>query len=208
MISKNGFFKIVFALIMPIFASGCANIVSQSTPTEFYRLIDATDQQLALKAMSFSDDIQIGVGPITIPGYADRPQIVSSGSGGRLMVDDFNHWAEPVQENIERIMVSNISSLLSEKQVFHYPANFHPAPSSIQVAVEIREMIRDESGAVFLSASWNVKRMLDNKLLVRNAVKYKSSQSASGFSEYTLALSALFGKLSSDIMQSVHSVSN
>ena len=204
---RSNVLKVILFSAVAIFISGCTNIVSQSTPTEFYRLVEASEKQLASVKLDLPDGLQIGIGPIAIPGYVDRPQIVTSGTGGRLIVDDFNHWGEPVQENIERVMVANISSLLSEKQVFHFPANFHPEPSSLQVTVEITNMIRDESGQVYLSASWNVKRMLDNKLLTRDAVKYQMAQEDKGFSDYSLALSALFGKLSVAIVNSVKSVS-
>jgi len=207
MTSKISILSVVLLSAAALLLGGCGNIVSQSTPTEFYRLLEADNSQISPVKSELPDGLQVGIGPITIPGYVDRPQIVTSGTGGRLIVDDFNHWAEPVQENIERIMVANMSSLLSQKQVFHYPANFHPDPSSLQIAVEITNMIRDENGQVYLSARWNVKRMLDNRLLARDAVKYQSVQNDKDFSDYSLALSALFGKLSVAIVKSINSVS-
>ena len=42
----------------------------------------------------------IGVGPITLPKYLDRPQIVSRASRNQLALGEFDRWAEPLQENV------------------------------------------------------------------------------------------------------------
>jgi len=203
MMTKRKLAGIVLVMLGTLALSGCAGIAGPSTPTQFYRLIDSNSQpEEAIKA-ALGPDIQIGIGPIVIPGYADRPQIVTSGAGGRLNVDDLNHWAEPVQANIKRIMVANIATMLNERQVFQYPGNFLPARSSVQVSVEIGDMIRQADGRVLLSASWNVKRLLDNSLLRRDSVKYISQNTAADFAQYSKILSQLFGRLSADILTSV-----
>ncbi|WP_169569705.1 PqiC family protein [Sneathiella limimaris] len=198
------FAMLLFPLLM---LSGCEGLVGPSTPTEFYRLT-AVDLSGQAKGLALSSELKVGVGPISIPGYADRSQIVSSGKGGKLIVDDLHHWAEPIHENIERVMVSNISSILSRAQVFSYPANFTPEPSSYQVAIEIIEMILLEDGKVQLAASWNVKKMLNNRLMKRQAINYISQKSATDLNDYSQILSGLLGQLALDITASLQEVTN
>lgn len=182
--------------------TACEGIVGSSTPTEFYRLTSVD-----LKAKSFvqilGSDVSIGVGPITIPGYADRSQIVSAGAGGRLIVDDLHHWAEPIQGNIERVLVADIASLLSPRQVFHFPTNFMPAAESLQIEIVISEMVRMADGRVQLSASWNIKKLVDNRLIGRDAVQYISNSSATDYMQYSEVLSGLLGQLAIDLLNSV-----
>ena len=194
--------SVIAVLGMLVMLSGCEGIVGTSTPTEFYRLtrIDLSDRSFANKLGS---ELQIGVGPITIPGYADRPQIVTGGAGGLLVVDDLHHWAEPVHDNIERVLVANVASLLSARQVFHYPTNFTPASDSLQIDVQINEMIRGADGKIQLAVSWNIKSLLDNRLIQREAVNYVSQSSAENFAQLSDILSGLLGQLAVDMLNSV-----
>ena len=194
--------SIMSLLGLLVLLSGCEGIVGTSTPTEFYRLtrVDLSDRSFASK---LGGELQIGVGPITIPGYADRPQIVTGGAGGLLIVDDLHHWAEPVHDNIERVLVANVASLLSARQVFHYPTNFTPAQDSLQIDVQINEMIRGADGKVQLAVSWNIKSLLDNRLIRREAVNYVSQSPATDFAQLSDILSGLLGQLAVDMLNSV-----
>mgnify|MGYP000173913028 CR=1 FL=1 len=187
---------------MLLILTGCEGIVGTSTPTEFYRLtrVDLADKSFA---NALGSDLQIGVGPISIPGYADRPQIVTGGPGGLLIVDDLHHWAEPVHDNIERVLVADVASLLSERQVFHYPTNFTPAQDSLQIDVQINEMIRGGDGKVQLAVTWNIKSLLDNRLIRRDSVNYISQSSAADFAQLSDILSDLLGQLAVDMLNSV-----
>lgn len=188
-----------------VFLSACS-VVGQSHPTQFYVMSEADENLLAAQKIVLPVDLQIGIGPIEIPGYADRSQIVTIGEGAQLTVADLDHWAEPVQDNIERILVGNIAALTNYEQVFPYPANFHPGPESFQISVEIRDMIQTEAGLTRLKVSWNVKRTLDNRLLSRNAKTYEKQEVSGDYSAFATSLSELFGRLAIDIVQSVDKI--
>ena len=200
--ARFSIFRLLAVFLVTFALTACEGIVGPSTPTEFYRLTSVD-----LKAKSFEkilgSDLSIGVGPISIPGYADRPQIVSAGDGGRLIVNDLNHWAEPIHDNIERVLVADVASLLSPQQVFHYPTNFTPAANSLQIEVVISEIVRMPDGRVQLAASWNVKKLVDNRLIGRDAVQYISNSTATDFMQYSEILSDLLGKLAVDMLISV-----
>ncbi|WP_025899469.1 PqiC family protein [Sneathiella glossodoripedis] len=180
----------------------CEGIVGPSTPTEFYRLT-AVDLSAHAKGAVDGTDRFIGIGPVSIPGYADRPQIVTAEKDGRLLVDDLHHWAEPVQENIERVLVADFASLMRSSQVFRYPTNFTPPAGSLQIEIVIGEMLKMPDGKIHLEASWTVKNLVDNRLLLRNSIKYVSSDSASNYTQYSVILSGLLGQLSIDILKTL-----
>ncbi len=185
-----------------LLASGCS-VITPSEPTRFYVLSTAEEAPDIKGSKQLPETIQVGVGPIEIPGYVDRPQIVTFGQGNRLVVADLDHWAEPIQKNVERILVSNLSSLISSQQVFSYPANFQPASDSLQVSVEIREMTRTAAGVARLVVSWNVKRMLDNRLLVRKAETFETQTATGDYAAYAADMSKLFNQLSQRIVMSL-----
>ena len=182
----------------------CGQLIQPSEPTTFFRLVQnpaMTREIVAPRLMN--SDIQIGVGPVQIPGYADRPQIVTAGPGGQLVVDDLHHWAEPLPDNIERILVSDMGAMLNTSRVYPFPTSFHPDQDSLQIAVEIRDIIREENGNVRLVASWNVKRLLDNRLLTRGNASYNSQESADTYGDYASKISQMLRQLSKDILRSV-----
>jgi len=184
--------------------SACGQLITPSEPTTFFRLVQTpamTREIVAPRLMN--SDIQIGVGPVHVPGYADRPQIVTAGSGGELVVDDLHHWAEPLSDNIERILVSDMGAMLSASRVYPFPTSFHPDQNSLQISVEVRDIIRESNGKVLLAASWNVKRMVDNRLLTRGNATYNSKENASTYGDYATKISQMLRQLSKDILRSV-----
>ena len=54
----------------------------------------------------------IGVGPITVPKYLDRPQIVTRSGRNQLALGEFDRWAEPLQDNVLRVLAENLAFLI------------------------------------------------------------------------------------------------
>jgi len=181
---------------------GCS-VGAPSTPTQFYALQGAETNFLASMKIPTSPSLQVGIGPIDIPGYADRAQIVSVANNSKMKIADFEHWAEPIQNNIGRVLVSNIAGLISNKQVYPYPASFQPDPDSLQVSMEIMDMIQSETGMVRLSVSWNIKTMLNNKLIVRENSSYSKQAVYGDYTSYASGLSELFALLAVDVVYSI-----
>jgi len=119
------------------------------------------------------------------------------------VVDDLHHWAEPLSDNIERILVSDMGAMLNPSRVYPYPTSFQPNQDSLQIAIEIRDIIRQADGNVFVAASWNVKRMVDNRLLTRGNATYNSKEGADTYSDYATKISQMLRQLSKDILRSV-----
>ena len=44
--------------------------------------------------------LAIGIGPVTLPFYLDRPQIVRRTSPNRLEIAEFDRWAEPLSNTV------------------------------------------------------------------------------------------------------------
>ncbi len=199
LLSKAFLFTLVAGLL-----GACGQLIPPSEPTTFFRVTQSPimTKEIVAPALN-SKNIRLGVGPVQIPGYADRPQIVSEGESGKLIVDDLNHWAEPLHDNLERVMVSNLGSMLGAERVYPFPTSFHPDKESLQVAIEIREMIKQKDGKVRLLVSWNVKRLLDNSLLVRGSANFVSNETAVTYGDYANSISAMLMHLSKKILRSI-----
>ena len=63
----------------------------------------------------------VGVLPVRMPGYIDRPQLVTWTAPGELRIDEFLRWAEPLDAGITRTVAENLDALLPESHVVRAP---------------------------------------------------------------------------------------
>jgi uncharacterized lipoprotein YmbA len=129
-----------------LIVAGC-----ESPPTEFYTL---SNMQLPPGTSSKPRTV-VGVGPVTLPDYLDRPQIVTRASGNRMMLAAFDAWVEPMDGMFTRVLVENLSSLLATDNVVPLPQR-RPTPLDYQVEVDVTRFDADLSGRAVLDARWKV----------------------------------------------------
>jgi hypothetical protein len=127
--------------------AGC----SQSPPTEFYTL---SSMQLPPGGLSTPKTV-VGVGPVTLPDYLDRPQIVTRASGNRVMLADFDSWIEPINSMFTRVLVQNLSVLLASDNVMSLPQR-RATPLDYQVEVDVTRFDADATGRAVLDSRWRV----------------------------------------------------
>jgi uncharacterized lipoprotein YmbA len=137
----------VLAAALLLVVAGC----SQSPPTEFYTL---SGMQLPPGGSSARKTV-VGVGPVTLPDYLDRPQIVTRASGNRVILASFHSWVEPVDGMFTRVLVGNLSSLLATDNVVTLPQR-RPMPLDYQVEVDVARFDADVTGRAVLDARWRV----------------------------------------------------
>jgi uncharacterized lipoprotein YmbA len=105
-----------------------------------------------------SDGLAIGVGPIRVPRYLDRPEWVTraGGSASQLEVDDFRHWAGGFSSNVLSVLGENLGAKLATQRVVVYPV---PAafPLDYRVAVDFQAFEATGREAVELRASWVIR---------------------------------------------------
>jgi len=101
--------------------------------------------------------VRIGVGPVTLPGYLERPQIVTRISDDEIALSEADRWAEPLADNLVRTLEENLAGLLPGSSSVGYPWYAAGAPD-YAVALEVRRFEADASGAVVLDATWRLSR--------------------------------------------------
>jgi uncharacterized protein len=82
-----------------------------STPSRFY-VLNTLPASETVPATAAERGPVIGVGPITLPKYLDRPQIVTRASRNQLALGEFDRWAEPLQDNVLRVLAQNLMLLI------------------------------------------------------------------------------------------------
>jgi len=134
-----------------LLSAGCAS----TTPVSYYQL-SALDVALTPQASAEAGKMVLGIGPVRLPEYLDRPQLVTRLTPNRLQLADSHRWAEPLGENISRVMGENLAALLGTDRIL-----LHPWPASrgtdYQLLVEVLHFENESDGAARLVALWSVK---------------------------------------------------
>ena len=144
--------------------SGC---LGSTPPTQFYLVPPLASPDTAPPAAS-QRDLTVGVGPVTVPPYLDRPQLVTRTSRAKLTVADFDQWAAPLSDTIARVLSENLSLLIpTERMVLHpWARTIDP---DYQVTVEVLQFDRGPGNQVVLAARWSLLDRDGKELALRPA---------------------------------------
>lgn len=135
-------------LVSTILVAGCLG--PHSDPSAFFLL-----SPTAVSTDAAEVPVVLGLGPIDVPGYLDRPQIVVRVSENVIDVAESDRWGEPLVENVMHTLRADLSRLLPGSSYVEYPWYESAAPD-YGIAVAIRRFEADLSGAVVLEAKWEL----------------------------------------------------
>jgi uncharacterized lipoprotein YmbA len=99
----------------------------------------------------------IGITSLSIPKYLDRPQIVMTGKGNRLILNEFDRWAEPLADGAGRVLAAHIAEMAPAHRVL-YRGWFDKAQVDYAVNVEVQQFEGARGGEVVLAAAWSIQR--------------------------------------------------
>jgi uncharacterized protein len=167
-----------------------------STPSRFYILNPLSTSEV-IPAEAAAQGPVIAVGPVTVPKYLDRPQIVTRASRNQLTLGEFDRWAEPLPDNIARVLGENLARLVPTDHILlqTWP---RPATLDYQVTVEVLDFEGGLGGESALLALWSLLDGAERPLITRRA----SLQSPVGGRDYEAlvqAMNQMIDALSRDI---------
>jgi len=109
-----------------------------------------------------ADDLAIGVGPVRLPRYLDRPQLVTRAEASQLDVDDFNRWAGGFGSNLLRALGDDLGTRLGTQRVVVYPADA-PFPLDYRVALDVQEFEGRPGHELVLRARWVIRESVEGR---------------------------------------------
>ena len=191
------------ALFVVILA-GCAS----SPSSKFYQLTSTQNRTFVTRDASPDQDLIVAIGPVRIPDYLDRPQIATRLGRNELKFSEFERWAGSLEDDINRVLVEDISSLL--------PADFFPVvrwtpflesqmPASYRVEVLVDRFEGTLGDSVLLMAQWRVFAK-DRSLLLRKEARISEQMNGSSYDALVAAMSSALERLSSDISGGIMSI--
>ncbi len=141
----------------------------------------------------------VGLGPLDLPGYLARPQIVTRGTNAEIVIDDFRRWAEPVDESIHRIVAANVESLVEDVTVVSYPYHTMAQPE-FRVYGDVVRFDADTTGEAVLVVQWGIAAADRTVVTPPQRARYVAQASIPGDTgSVVVALNGVIADFSRDI---------
>ena len=180
--------------VCSLWLAGCAT----GPPPTFYVLQSPDSVELT----GVERGVAVGVGPVELAPYLDRPQIVNRDSRFRLDLSEANQWAEPLKFAIPRAIAVNLSNLLQSNRVYLIPMR-RQVPLDYQVAIDIPRFDGQLGGDAILSARWTVFRKDTSEVLLAKISVIREASESSDFEAMVAAGSRALEKLSEQIASAI-----
>lgn len=128
---------------------------SAPPPVVYYTLDPLPLQAAPSPPVADGAPLRIGVGPVNLPTYLERAQIVTRSGDHTLAVNDFHRWAGPLDEEILRVLVVSVGEALPGAEVLPYPWGRRHAPAC-QLRVTVQRFDGQMGGRVHLRGIWRL----------------------------------------------------
>ena len=187
-----------FGAVSALFLCLTLNVGCSTPPSRFYTL------SAAGATAKNSSDLSVAVGPVSIPAVVDRPQIVVSIGPNQVRLEEFNRWAQPLQNNITRVIAENLTAQLGTPRVTVFP-ELTSTDANYRAIIDIQRFDSMPGEAATLEALWVVRRMKDGEA-ERGRTMVRQSLPEKNYDALAAAHSQAIARLSQEIGDAVRSL--
>jgi uncharacterized lipoprotein YmbA len=182
-----------------LLTTGC---FGTSKPSMFYLLGPLPESTQAPSEIGRAGMVSLVIGPVSLPAYLDRPNIVARTDKNELAVAEFSRWAEPLKDNFFRILIENLSMLLDTVNISVYPQRISQA-YDYQIVIDVTRFDTDAAGGAELTAFWFVTGENDGKILLRKRSVLHVDAAGRDQNARVAALNRLLSDFSRDIADEI-----
>ena len=146
----------------------------------------------------------VGLGPIKVPAYLDRPQIVTASSAQEYRLAENQRWAERLDDNIARVSQENLSVLVPTDRIVMHPWARDIRPD-VQIALQIQELHVDPEGNARMVALWSMRALKGDSLNRRFSCVIPAP--AGDYAKIVAAEGECLARLNRDMAQTIRQTS-
>src|SRR5262245_47311688 len=174
---------ITIRLLLGLAASAGLASCAVSDPTQYYTLGGAAAASspggsaestaggsTPLRSVAATGALGIGVGPVIMPGYLDRIQIVTRTGADTVQITMFHRWAEPLEDGIVRILADEIAARVPTEQVVMVPwRGLVHRDLQYQVVIAVLRFDGRPGANVTLDTRWRILSRDGKELVVKRS---------------------------------------
>lgn len=177
-----------------------------SSPTaKFYVLSAVKTQEAPGNVASQVERPSLAIGPVEIPDYLDRPQIVTRTTQNELFISEFDRWGGSIKDDVERVLVENLGALLASDGIVVFSWN-RRLPASYRMPVKVLRFDADPGGSVPLKVLWSVGAPDGRSVLLMRESTISQSLSGRDYGAIVAAMSQALGAMSQEMAAGIKSV--
>lgn len=182
-------------LLSVLLLSGCT--LRSSPEVKYFGLL--TIEQLGdTRRIAAHPEMNLGIGPLTIPDSLQRSQIVTRKYENQFQFDEYNRWAGVLEKDLISVIGDNLRVLLAVENVGYYPWMSYFTPTH-RVAVDIQRLDGAIDGASALEAKWRIVDANGLVLLQSGRSVFHRQSTEPGYPGLVKALSLLVADLSYEL---------
>ncbi len=124
--------------------------------------------------------LTLGIGPVSLAGYLDRPQIVTRPATDKIDLGEFDQWGEPLRDGISRVLAEDLSRQLPSARIAVFPWRGLDAVR-YQVLVDVTRFDGPAGGDTALEARWRILDGVTGKEAAAKITRLTESPGGSGY---------------------------
>ncbi len=145
--------------------------------------------------------VSVGVGPVTLPGYVDRRELVYASRPNEFAIPPDALWASPLRENMTRVLTEDLRRLLGSREVVSYPWSGRRAPAQ-QVVLDVRRFHALSGKYAVLDVGWRITNA-SGGVRSRHSASLREPIDGDGYAPVVAAQSRLLARCAERIAASL-----
>jgi uncharacterized lipoprotein YmbA len=184
-------------MILWLALAGCLG--GPSAPTNFYMLSALSPSQAGTSPASTEGRIRIGLVTVVVPEYLNRNEIVVNLDNTVYQLAEFNQWAEPLSDNLTRVLEGNLTNLLRDDLIDVFLASDSSIPPDYRLEVDVLRLDGNLGDQVTLVSQWALLEAEEDDLKLMRRSEYQEPAEDKTYKGLVMAKSRTLEKLCRDI---------
>ena len=158
------------------------------------------------KSESTARNAFVGISPVKLADYLDQSKLVTRTGHNRMVVADYDQWADSFENNFIHALAENIGFLFPTDRVSIYPRRTS-VPIDYQVLLDVVRCDGQLGEDAFLVTRWSILKGQDKELLAMNRSSIREPVTGSDYVALVAAESRAGAKLSQEIIGAIQAAS-
>jgi uncharacterized protein len=187
-----GFLGPGLALSLVLALAGCAG---NQAPMRYYLLTPEAMAPAATDALAGRVTI---IGPLQLPGYLNRPQLMVRLPGDELALRERHRWAEPLEAVMARTLAENLARITGSERILTFPVAGR-IQSDQRVTARVIRFDADAAGLAVLEVQWSVVDGAGQVLVPVRSAAYREQAAGSDDAALVAALGMTLAQFSREL---------
>jgi uncharacterized lipoprotein YmbA len=193
--------KHIAIILLSLVLAGCLG--GRSAPTSFYMLSPFSSSPAGRSSATIEARIHIGLETVVVAEYLNRNEIVVNLDNTVYRFAEFNQWAEPLSNNLTRVLEQNLTNLLRDDSIDVFLASQSSIPFDYRLEVDVIRLDGNLADQATLVAQWALLEGEEDDLRLMRRSQYQEPAADNTYKALVLAKSRTVEKLSREIAAAI-----